>query len=294
VRFVVLVIVLLVTGTTHSQIVNQNVPPVTGKAKAGDKKSEQSEQKQEVTINLPTAINVMVGEKADVVTEKKKSSADQEPSEWTHPLTWLTLVLAAANVLLWLTTKRIANEAKASSKTANDSIELARKEFISTHRPKLHVRNIDIHRTRIGDKVTGQSSERLPLFAPTHYVSGQFYISNIGDTLAKIKEIGCWVEWKQDGLPMSRPYEEKAGNVGITGEINPGGSLTVPFMSTELMGEMGNAIREGGDNWHIYVMGWVDYFDELKTRRRTAFCREYRTSKDRFFPVKDPDYEHEE
>ena len=45
-------------------------------------------------------------------------------------------------------------------------------------------------------------------------------------------------------------------------------------------------------------MGWVQYTDDLNNQRRTSFCREYRSAHPgtlgRFFPVADPDYEHEE
>ena len=93
---------------------------------------------------------------------------------------------------------------------------------------------------------------------------------------------------------MSRPYEGKYPLPEVIEKIAPGSTQTAGFISERPMDEMGTLIRNGAGYWHLYVMGWVDYFDELGTRRRTAFCREFIPNKGRFFPVSDPDYEHEE
>jgi hypothetical protein len=45
-------------------------------------------------------------------------------------------------------------------------------------------------------------------------------------------------------------------------------------------------------------MGWIEYKDKLGTTHRTSFCRLYAIESGqryaRFYPVDDPDYEHEE
>jgi len=64
------------------------------------------------------------------------------------------------------------------------------------------------------------------------------------------------------------------------------------------MGPKGEGIRTFAAGWRLYVMGWIEYTDDSNNQRRTTFCREYRqisnSPKSRFFPVDDPDYEHEE
>jgi hypothetical protein len=46
----------------------------------------------------------------------------------------------------------------------------------------------------------------------------------------------------------------------------------------------------------LYLVGSIDYFDELGTFRRTGFLRRYRKGTDafvdRFIPIRDPDYEY--
>jgi len=98
---------------------------------------------------------------------------------------------------------------------------------------------------------------------------------------------------------MERPYE---GNVIETMiprvKLEAGESLPITFQSRQAMGPEGDDIRTSAAGWRLYVMGWIQYTDDLNNQRRTAFCREYRSvhtgTRGRFFPVADPDYEHEE
>jgi hypothetical protein len=95
------------------------------------------------------------------------------------------------------------------------------------------------------------------------------------------------------GMPRTQveiampPYRLEAG------QSNP-----ISFQSRNVMGPEGDDISRFAGNWRLYIMGWIEYTDDLDNHRRTAFCREYRQisggSGGRFFPVDDPDYEHEE
>jgi hypothetical protein len=52
------------------------------------------------------------------------------------------------------------------------------------------------------------------------------------------------------------------------------------------------AARDQGLNYlALYVVGWVDYTDELGITRRSAFCRRYEGKSDRMILA--PDQEHE-
>ena len=81
-------------------------------------------------------------------------------------------------------------------------------------------------------------------------------------------------------------------------KLEAGQSMPVPFGSRLTMGPEGDDIRMFAGGWRLYVMGWIAYTDDLNNHRRTAFCRGYRqipnSPEGRFFPVNDPDYEHEE
>lgn len=165
--------------------------------------------------------------------------------------------------------------------------EIARQQFIADKRPRLRVRNVVVRPASI----TSFSSS---IFFPHQFVSGQCYVSNHGGTDAKVVEAHCEVFWTDAPLPMERPYEGKNGNSAIRATIPAGGSIPLQFQSDRPLGE-----REPDDilsrgNCQIYVLGWVEYEDLRSVRRRTAFCRKYDPVRRRFFPIDDPDYEHEE
>lgn len=233
-----------------------------------------------------------------------------------------TVVIAGFTIALAISTRRLWNEAKTASRIALRSVraatrsakaaeiaaraaqysaDAAKSEFIASHRPKLRIRNVDVHQVLAGDILPNGSKPPAlpvgPIFKPGDRVTGQLYISNVGDSAATVTEIGCWVKWMQSSLPMNRPYEGEDGNsdADVVGrEMAAGQTAPIHFMSDTPMGAEGPLVRQYSDGWHIYVMGWVEYLDKLGTRRRTAFCREYRMPEGRFFAVSDPDYEHEE
>jgi hypothetical protein len=190
-------------------------------------------------------------------------------------------------------TRTAANAAAASAEAAKLEAYAAQRMLVLTQRPRLRVRNVVL---------------RYPV--PTHApppvlfqrgvpVSGQFYVVNVGGTVARIVEGDCRVYWTNHGLPMERPYEgQLIENPMPAFKLEAGQSTPIPFQSSQPMGPEGDEIRDFVLGWWLYVMGWIEYTDDLNNPRRTAFCREYRRVPDtqlgRFFPVNDPDYEHEE
>jgi hypothetical protein len=108
---------------------------------------------------------------------------------------------------------------------------------------------------------------------------------------------------------MERPYEGQSGNNPISPglKLQPGQSWPGSFQSDELMGPEGYLIRNFDPSWAIYLLGWIEYEDNLGIVRRTAFCRRYGPPSEyiprgidapvphgRFNVVRDLDYEHEE
>jgi hypothetical protein len=166
-------------------------------------------------------------------------------------------------------------------------VRLFRKELILSKRPQLRVRNVVVRQP----KPIHESQPEI--FEKGTLISGQFYIDNIGGTDATITGSGCWVIWTQDLLPMERPYEGENGNIQARLKLRPGESCPLTFASDKTMGEEGRDILHGKGNWHLYVMGWLEYIDDLKIKRSTAFCREYRASERRFVAVDNIDYEDE-
>ncbi len=231
---------------------------------------------QSTELALSKAIQTI---KEQAVATEKQAEADQET--WCSPSVKVNIALAIIGfgylVFAGLQWNEISEQAR-----------IANKMLLLQFRPKLIIRNVVID---VADEIP-----RPPLFRDHHPVSGQFYISNTGGTEAKITEIGCWVEWSQI-LPMQRPYEGKHGFECSATALQPSQSIPWTFNSAndgKLMNARANDILSGMGNWALYVMGWVQYIDDLKTPRRTAFCRKYEFSKGRFLAVDDPDYEHQE
>jgi hypothetical protein len=206
--------------------------------------------------------------------------------DWFWPPVWSSWALVfVAGWAGWVALKTLgALERQAS---------IARDTLVLTQRPKLIVRNVVLK---------SPLKEPPPVPDPWLYngarLSGQFYVVNVGGTPATITESGCWVVWKVNrqelaGLPMERPYESLSANNPVRGTLNPGKSAPGTFQSDDFLGDEIDPIREG--LWPLYVMGWVEYTDERRVKRRTAFCRKYDANRRRFFAVEDdPDYEHAE
>jgi hypothetical protein len=131
-------------------------------------------------------------------------------------------------------------------------------------------------------------------------IMGQFYVANIGDTDATIKDSFCMVEWRFGGLPMRRPYEGKKGNNPVSGIIRPGDPKTVTFASGKVLDVDPDDILDPKGagplrrELSLYVMGWIEYADELGFVRHMAFCRWFSPVLNYFKPSDNPDYEHEE
>jgi hypothetical protein len=206
--------------------------------------------------------------------------------DWFWPPVWSSWALVlVAGWAGWVALKTLdALERQAS---------IARDTLVLTQRPKLIVRNV-VLMSPLQEPPPGPD----PWFYKGARLSGQFYVVNVGGTPATITESGCWVVWKVNnqslaGLPMRRPYEGQNGNNPVLATLNPGESAPGIFQSDEYLDDEINQVR--GGSWRLYVLGWVEYLDERKVKRRTGFCRQYDVNKRRFFAVKnDPDYEHAE
>ena len=188
-----------------------------------------------------------------------------------------TIIIAAFTVILWVTSYR--------------QWSVSNRTLLLQFRPKLIVRNVVVKR------LVNEMPPK-PLFQQNMPVIGHFYISNIGGTPAMIIEVGCWVECSKR-LPMRRPYEGKDANtVPYLKVLGPSESTPCDFDSVsdkgKVMDSNATMILGGDFGWALYVMGWVQYTDKSNARHRTAFCRKYDISKERFMPVDDSDYEHAE
>lgn len=218
---------------------------------------------------------------------------------------WITAALVLVgfiqSLILWRQAKLMGRQskiieeslsvAKESANAARIQAETMRQELILTQRPKLRVRNIVMPELR-----DSHPQEVRP--------SGEFYIVNIGGAPATITAVGCWVEYLPTGLPMERPYDYESPNCldPVSRKIQAGQSLLVKFADGRPRWKNSWSIFSPIQNRPLYVLGYVEYVDDIGTPRRTSFCREYHAQGDchtasqekKFFPVQDIDYEYEE
>ncbi len=276
-----------------------------------DYNEKNSDRDKRVTKNLPAVKEIS---KPSVIqiesTDKTEKRRDYSSSEWwavyfTGLLALITAALAMYTGKLYRATVNLGKDAKAtadrqakemerslavakeSADQAKESVDLARQELILTQRPKLRVTNVIVRQPK-----PANAERPIELFAIGHLVSGQFYINNVGGTPATITNIGCWVHWAATPLPMERPYEGKKGNIPMEREyvLYPGESITIPFESDNQMKKEPGVYISRGEHWRLWVMGWIEYRDDLKIKRRIFFCRKYNPG-ERFSAVSDPDYE---
>lgn len=212
---------------------------------------------------------------------KTDEKAPEKPGADTIKATdWIVAGSGAASALfagvLALFTWRLIVVGRDQHEAAMGALNLATKEFASTHRPKLRVRNINVKNTG-----SGPVKGRFTLIEPDEVMSGQLYVSNIGGSEATIKEIYVGFYGTETGLPMGRPYEGRDGNTrGFVAKLGPGQSTPVLFdvaaesvmfdMHLPSAPRMINPLQD-----KFYALGWVEYVDTGGRIRRTAFCRRY-------------------
>lgn len=171
--------------------------------------------------------------------------------------------------------------------TAERQTDLLQHEFVAVHRPRISVRNFYFHKLKgvggIPDLPIGIQNGSL--------FTGQYYVVNIGGSIAQVVEIDCsvWDEEEDGPLPMRRPYEGRVGTP-MNVDLHPGQSIIGIFSKRTPFS--GNAMARAIGRLKIFVVGKVVYKDEVGIRRQVGFCRMYDPTRDRFVPIEDIDYEY--
>jgi len=288
-------------------------PPIQGPSEPSPITPPRLNPKESGTEQSPLVVRVLPTSKsAGEAEEEKKEREERRAAErdlttytlylWLATSAFALVALVQAGLFVWqlVLLRRTVRDAATAANAANASAEAAKLEayaaqqmLVLTQRPKLRVRNVVVKYP--------VPTHRPPfrIFEPGQPISGQFYVVNIGGTVARIVVGDCRVYWTLQGLPMERPYEGQELETPVPPiKLEAGQSTLVPFQSRQAMGPEGDDIGTFARGWRLYVMGWVEYTDDLNNPRRTTFCREYRqvpdTSFGSFFPVDDRDYEHEE
>ena len=177
---------------------------------------------------------------------------------------------------------------KESLRISKESVDLARKEFISTHRPKLVVRRISLN------EVNGAGVWNI--------IAAEYVIANVGDSTATIVSTSerLWLPTAKENLPSIPPYAEPVTHSLI---LEAGLSLVFKHYATDddllkkyqqSSAYTDSSISEGRTDSgpELLFLGYIVYKDDLDRKRKTAFLRRSNYITKRFSPIKEPDYEY--
>jgi hypothetical protein len=212
----------------------------------------------------------------------------------------VTTALATYTAMLWRATKMLAQDAKnaAARQSAEmqaslliskesvditkESMDLARKEFVSTHRPKLIIRSVTIK---------PPTHPALPI-EEGKPVEVEGVVVNVGNTPAEIVESNVTVLVGGPMFHARTPFGPSSNNINGV-KLVPGGAYTfwlrseqIDFKNTPDLYSLNKGEKV------IYFFGFIMYRDDIGNTRRTAFCRRYDPNAERFTVVNDPDYEY--
>lgn len=232
------------------------------------------------TEQSPIAIKVIPPSVTD-----KKSAADNKERDGKSESDWwlvrLTGVLAIIGFLQLIVFGQQARRLRQTVTTMEDTADLARKEFISTHRPKIILR----------DATSEQDMEELIVM--------KYILANIGETPAKIVacalNVNVFKGWgfAPDNLPAVDSVDSDIDSI----PLKPGEQVHLSFTSPTL--------RWRGDNdtchafiepeYGMFFSGYIVYEDDARTRRHTGFRRKFFLDQHRFLPVDGrPHYEYQD
>jgi len=295
-RIFLMIALLFAFNVTKSEESKNSIPPLSGKTQERNEKDSPSEPKQAITVSLPPSVNVNLGGKLDIKSEAVEKRAYEEPSKWTDPVTWFTLVLAIANILLWLTTRDLATEAKKAGEAAKGAAEAARQqaevttaEYIGSHIPHLIVRRVQL---RCDEEPRGI----------------EFVLATIGDSFAKdiVGSINIEVvpgadvrKFERQSIPLYGGQQVDIGKMikdaspGHDAILQAGERQPVFIPSGKITEDIRHRVTSRGDV--LYFFGKILYWNRTKTiSKEMGFFRTYIWTGDEWiFKAKDddPDYE---
>lgn len=274
IRTIFAVIVLSMIETAYSQVAEKGLPPISGKTQVSDKRSNSTNGKQEITVNPPSNSNASLDSKVDIKSQNDQTGAHDESGKWADPVTWFTLVLAVANILLWLTTKNLVTEAKTASGIARDAANAARDyadAAVKSVMPVLFPYVTDM--TKLHPLTASDSSV-------THDANIFIAFDNYGKTPGTIRrvcaalfltEIDQLPEVNFEKLPTHEyqtmvPGETRGKDV-VTGALDL--KQTITFSSLELSELISKA---EGKFRRFVLIGEVVYDDFFGNRHTSRFC----------------------
>jgi hypothetical protein len=171
----------------------------------------------------------------------------------------------------------------------NRTVDLANREFIATHRPRLKVRRIFVAGFH-------ERFPNAPLMAGEE-LNASLEIVNIGGTRGTIVWSRYRIYFGEQHYSLVPHYVPPHALAPSAVTLDGGQRLSFELVDRipKDAAPEGALIRPrwGQDDWHMFVIGEIRYADGNGSIRYLGFCREMR-SYGRFRAVDDPDYEYED
>ncbi len=188
-------------------------------------------------------------------------------------LTFFTFLLGFFTYFLWRSTQKAV-------RGGTDALDLARKEFISTHRPRLRVRWISNEGRDYGN-----------------IWRARMIIVNVGDTNATIEGIGADIgrrdpytmKWIDPGLDID--IIKKRMGFGLIFES--GQSEFISFESQAKISSSDMTDLANG-RYELCAVGFIIYHDDNNTLRRTGFIWKWNIKTETFDPIESHEYAYED
>lgn len=113
----------------QSQEIKKPIPPITSETEGADKSENNAKAKQSESINLPSSVDIKIGRKLEIYSDKRDGEANAESTKWTDPISIFTGLLVVVTAILAVFTYLLWNSAiEASGRQAiemKDSLRIA-------------------------------------------------------------------------------------------------------------------------------------------------------------------------
>jgi hypothetical protein len=277
VRCLVVALALLVAFASDSRGQSQKPTPPpseTAQAKEAAKPDQRGTEQSPIVVKvLPTKESE---EKAasDARHEDEKTENDRRLARFTELLFRATGALSVIALFQLFVFGWQGIQLKRTVSAAKDTTELARQEFIASHRPKIKIHAVEITRRVIeGDD--------------NNLIGASILCFNVRESVAKNVEVrGQIFMGPNFAIDVQRPI------VKTFPEVLSGQKLRAEVKSDWQVVHAAASSRTG---IHCHCIGWIAYWDENGLRRETGFClrAEFSNEGDRWVSAGKPEYEYE-
>ena len=194
---------------------------------------------------------------AEAKREEQKAANDESLANFTERLFWATVALsfiAACQLFVFgwqgIQLKR--------------AVDLANREFIASHRPRIVIREPKI--------LLARGKDNTPII--------NYVLENCGETGAHIVESALEDVFIEGGIPDLPNFTVSRKDIPET-YLEPGKDIRLPFKSARQCGDRDMLANENGET-NYYFVGRIAFVDDLGGRRQMGFCRRFNIHVQRF------------